>query len=460
MGSIIRGVKNAFRNSIRTLAIILILGISIGLSVIMFLSYKTVNNKIASVQGSIGNVITITPAGFGGGQGGGNPLTTDQLSFISSTPHVTGVVETLQDRLQPTTDTNLQSSIDAGELGKRAGNFQSRQFSGGSGTTRSGSTTTPPANFTIPISVTGTNDPTGKIASSDKMNITSGAAFADNSTDNVALVGKDLATKNNLTVGSTFTAYSKTITVVGIYDTGNTFSNSNLTMPLATLQTLSSQATDVTTAVVGVDSINNTSATVTAIQAKLTSDIADVTSSQDASNSALAPLENIKNTSLYSLVGALIAGSVVILMTLVMIVRERRREIGIMKAIGSSDTAITVQFMSESLVLTLLGSALGIVLGAIFSNPVLKVLVNSASTTTTTATNATGGPGGAFGGGARQFVSSLGLNSQSIKNLSAVVDWHIILYGLGAAIAIAIIGSAMPATIIAKIRPVEAMRGE
>ena len=78
----------------------------------------------------------------------------------------------------------------------------------------------------------------------------------------MALVGKDLATKNNLSVGSTFTAYGQTITVKGIYDTGNTFTNAGVIMPLPALQTLSSQDGDVTSAIVTVDSVDHLDATV------------------------------------------------------------------------------------------------------------------------------------------------------------------------------------------------------
>ena len=82
-----------------------------------------------------------------------------------------------------------------------------------------------------------------------------------------------------------------------------------------------------------------------------------------------------------------------------MIVRERRREIGVLKAIGSSNSSIMAQFTIESLVLTLAGSVIGIILGFIFSNPVLKVLVNNS----TGSSNAGGNIGRSFGGGGGGF---------------------------------------------------------
>ncbi|HUD20957.1 MAG TPA: FtsX-like permease family protein [Candidatus Saccharimonadales bacterium] len=449
MGTIIRGIKNAFRNSLRTLSVVLILALSIGLALIMLLSYQTVKGKIASVQGSIGNTITVTPAGAQGFQGGGEPLTTDQVTTVSQIANVTKVTSTLQDRLTAGTDTNLVSAIDAGTLGNR--------FRDNSGT----GSTTPPSNgssnstrtFTPPITVSATTDPNSLVSGSTTL--TSGALFDAASTDNVAIVGSALATKNNLTVGSTFTAYSKTVTVVGIFDAGNEFANAGMYMPMSTLQTLSNQAGQVSEAVVTVNTIGNVDSTVAAIKDKLGTTVADVTSDQSAAQSAIAPLENIKSISLYSLTGSLLAGAVITLLIMMMIVRERKREIGVLKAIGSSNVSVVMQFVYESLVLTIIGAAVGVILGVLLSNPVLKVLVNNSTSTATTATGGRGFAriaqvGGQFGGNLRGAVS----------NLHATVGTSIILYGLLAAVVIAIVGSAIPAFLIAKVRPAEAMRAE
>ena len=85
--------------------------------------------------------------------------------------------------------------------------------------------------------VTGTTSPGNtQVADVNSFEVTAGTTIDGSSTEYVALVGKDLATKNNLSVGSTFTAYGQTITVQGIYDTGNTFSNAGVIMPLGALQ--------------------------------------------------------------------------------------------------------------------------------------------------------------------------------------------------------------------------------
>ncbi|MCX6811723.1 MAG: FtsX-like permease family protein, partial [Candidatus Berkelbacteria bacterium] len=219
-----------------------------------------------------------------------------------------------------------------------------------------------------------------------------------------------------------------------------------------TLQSISDQAGKINSITVEADSIDNVASLTSEIKSKL-GDIVDVTSQQDSSQSAIKPLENIKTISFYSLIGSLLAGTVIIFLTMVMIVRERRREIGVLKAIGASNIIVVTQFTVESLVLTLLSSVVGIILGLVLSNPVLKVLVNNSSSTSQA--------GGPAGGGARGMMMQFGMSAQgALRDLHAIVGWEIIIYGLLAAVIIAFLGSAIPSFVIAKVRPAEVLRSE
>jgi putative ABC transport system permease protein len=458
MNTFTRGVRNAFRNGVRTFSIVIILGLSVGLALAMLVARQAVQTKIDSVKGSIGNIVTISPAGARGFEGGGEPLTEAQLAKIKTLAHVVSVTGTLQDRLDSTT-TTLQSAIDAGTLGRRFN--RSSDGSGGSGggsqsqgqgapTDSSGAT----RSFTMPVTVSGVSDPAkASLQGGGTLKITGGTAFAAGSSDNVAILGAELATKNSLKVGSTFTAYNTTITVAAIYDAGNKFSNAGLIMPLATVQKLSGQAGDVTAATVQIDSISNLTAATKAIQDQLGS-AADVTNQQDTSAEALAPLENIKQISLFSLIGAVAAGAAIILLTMVMIVRERRREIGILKAVGASNLRVMLQFMVESATLALLGALAGLAAGVAVAGPVTNMLATAASNS-----SATSGPG-AGGGMGRGLDRMMAQGGASLHNIQATIGWDIILYGLLAAIIIAVVGSAVPAWLSAKVRPAEVMRAE
>ncbi len=458
MNVITRGVRNAFRNAVRTFSIVVILGLSIGLALTMLIARQAVQAKIATVKSSIGNTVTISPTGARGFEGGGNPLTTAEMAKVTSTAHVVALTETLSDRLD-STQTNLQSSINAGSLGRRFGGGNGGGFGGGGGADTGGSAT---PTFTLPVTIIGTNSVTsanvlggagGGTSSGGALKITSGKAFNPSVDADVALIGTSLASKNNLKVGSTFTAYGTTLTVAGIYDAGNQFSNSQAIVPLATEQRLSSQVGDITSATATVDSITNVSSAVTAIQNTLGSSVADVTSEQAQSTNALAPLQNIATISLVSLIGAVIAGAVIILLTMLMIVRERRREIGVLKAIGASNLKVMFQFVTEAITFTGLAAVVGLVIGAVGGNPVTKLLVTSNSNTG----GVMGRAGGGFGGG---FSRAAGFGARSLRGITANVGWEIILYSLGAALIIAIVGSAIPALLISRVRPAEVMRAE
>ncbi len=408
MGSITQGARNAFRNWIRTIAVVLILALSIGLALVMLMSYQAVQAKITSVKSTIGNTVTVTPAGVRGFEGGGELLTNSDVNSLKKLDHVKSVSAVLSDRLRSEENTTLASAIEPGSFGERQREFNQSSSS-------------------------------------------SGSVFKSGSEENLAIVGKSLASKNSLKVGSTFTAYDTTFTVKGIYTAGSdAFSNAGIIMPLTTLQTLSGQTDQVSSVTVTADSISTVSSVQSAVEKKLSSK-ADVVSSQDASSQAIEPLENIKTITMYSLIGALVAGSVIIFLTMLMIVRERKREIGILKALGASNGRVIVQFMTESFVLTFLSGIVGAAVGIALSNPVLNMLVKSNATTTSAS---------AQGRGPGMMVRFMpGLNS-AVQNIQTTVGYEVILYGLLAVFIIAVLGTVIPAWLTALVRPAEAMRSE
>jgi putative ABC transport system permease protein len=451
MNPVSRGIRNAFRNVIRTFSIIVILGLSLGLAMSMLIAHQAVGQKIKSIESTVGNTISISPAGVRGFEGGGNPLTSADAAKVQDLAHVTSTEQSLNDRLT-TSNSNLVSSVNLGALGQRFSQNSGFSFTprtDGSGSTSSGNSSSGTLNFTPPVSVIGTNSPTNlsNTTGGGTFTLKSGSVFSSNSSANVALLGTSLATKNNLKVGSTFTAYNTTITVIGIFDSGNSFSNDLVIMPLSTVQQLSSQVGDITSITLNVDSVNNV-ASVTSAATKALGSVADVTNAAAQAQATVAPLQNIQSISLYSLFGAVIAGSVIILLTMVMIVRERRREIGVTKAIGATNIGIMLQFMTEAVTLTLLGAVIGIVIGFVAGNPITKLLVNNSTSSTSSRPS---------GGSARGFFGGF---HNSLSSIHATVGWSIIAYGLIAALVIAIVGSAIASLVISRIRPAEVMRVE
>ncbi|WP_045730160.1 ABC transporter permease [Pseudarthrobacter chlorophenolicus] len=487
MSVLARSVGNAFRNKVRTAAVVAVLAVAIGLALAMLVANQAVGAKVQELNASVGTVLTVNPAGGQGFEGGGEPLTTEQATAAAAVPNVSAVVGTSSLRLRNATEaaaqaaagqtgqggpggqggqggpggqaaatltTSLTAAVDAGTLGNR--NQQSN------GTTGSGSTTQPMRS--LPITATGIGaevDSTGKA-----LTIAEGAGLGDYTAESTnALLGTTLAEKNNLSIGSTFTINDQAYTVAGLFDAGTSFGNNAVYVTLPTAQALAGTPTELSSMIVTVNSLENVDSTKAALQDALGTDKADVTQGQNL-ETAVSSLGSVKNISFIAFVAALATAGLIILLIMVMLVRERRREIGVLKAIGAPNRTIGLQFVLEALVLAALGSAAGAVIAAFASSGIASALISTNSTSTTPAATAGRGmPGGVPGGGAGfpgggQGGNPFGGASQLLTSVTASASPEVIAAGVAAVFGVAIIGALVPALLTARIRPIEVLRGE
>ncbi len=471
MSVLARSVGNAFRNKVRTAAVVAVLAVAIGLALAMLVANQAVTGKVAELNASVGTVLTVNPAGGQGFEGGGEPLTSAQAATAAAVPNVSTVVGTKALRLRNAAEiaaeaasgrtgqggpggqsatsvtTSLTAAVDAGTLGSR------NQAS--TGTT--GSTTAAAPAFSLPVTATGIGaevDSTGKA-----LQLTQGSGLGNYTAASTgALLGTTLAEKNGLKVGSTFTIQDQTFTVQGLFDAGTAFGNNALYVTLPTAQTLAALPGELSTMIVTVNSMENVDAAKTALQAALGSDKADVTQGQRNLETAVSSLDSVKNISFIAFVAALGTAGLIILLIMVMLVRERRREIGVLKAIGAPNRTIGLQFVLEALVLVALGSVVGAAVASLASGGIASALISSSSSSTITsaATGQRGGPGGFPGGQG----GPLGGASQLLTSVTASASPGVIAAGIAAVFGVAIIGALVPALLTARIRPIEVLRGE
>ncbi len=461
MNVVTRGIRGAVRSPLRAGAIVIMLAISIGLIVAMLAAKAGVEARISEVKANSATGITVAPAGIMGFAGGGDPLTADQVATITKTAHVASTASTLTDQLG-TDDTSLTPSLELGSFGQRQQRFESSGSSSSSeiapsmptGDSSSSDSTTRRAP-TPRTTVTGTTNPDSVATNGGSLTLTSGATIDGSSSDNIALVGKTLAEKNDLKVGSTFTMYGQTFTVKGIFSTDNRFQDSGLIIPLKTLQTLSDQAGAVTSVTVTVDSSDNVATVVSSLKTSL-GDKADITSEQERAESSVSSLSSISSLATTGVVGATIAAAVIVLLMMTMIVRERKREIGVIKAIGGTNFKVIAQFVTEALTLTLIGGIIGIGLGIAVSGSITEGLVQNQTNSSSQQRSGMRGGMGNPGGGGGFFRGA----QQGLQSVTSTVNPAVIASGVGLTFLIAIIGSAIPAWFIARIRPAEVLRSE
>jgi len=127
---------------------------------------------------------------------------------------------------------------------------------------------------------------------------------------------------------------------------------------------------------------------------------------------------------------ALTVASIGIVNTLVMAVLERRREIGIMKAIGASDQDVRGLFFAEAGAMGLLGGTLGVILGWAIGQ-VISV-------------------------GTNIYLRNQGFPPEHLW----AVTWWLVAFALGVAFIISLLSGLYPASRAAKLDPVQALRYE
>lgn len=477
MSVLARSVGNAFRNKVRTAAVVAVLAVAIGLALSMLVANQAVTGKVAELNASVGTVLTVNPAGGQGFDGGGEPLTAAQAATAAKVPNVSSVVGTKALRLRNAAEVAAQAAASqAGQAGPGGQGGQAgpggQDGPGGQSATSlttsltaavdagtlgnrnqsSGSTSQAAPAFKLPVTATGIGaevDPTGK-----PLQLTQGTGLGNYTAASTgALLGTTLAEKNNLKVGSTFTIQDKTFTVKGLFDAGTAFGNNALYLTLPAAQSLAALPGELSSMIVTVDSMENVDSAKTALQSALGADKADVSQGQRNLQTAVSSLDSVKNISFIAFAAALATAGLIILLIMVMLVRERRREIGVLKAIGAPNRTIGLQFVLEALVLVALGSAVGAAVASFASGGIASALISSNSTTAA-ASGRRGGPGGFPG------VNPFGGANQLLTSVTASASPGVIAAGIAAVFGVAIIGALVPALLTARIRPIEVLRGE
>ncbi len=157
-------------------------------------------------------------------------------------------------------------------------------------------------------------------------------------------------------------------------------------------------------------------------------------------------LSQMQTVAFQEIIIAIVATSLIVLFTMLYTVRERTKEIGILKAIGFSNLNVMSQFMLEGVLMSLMAGAVGVVIGIVGAPLISSLLLPSVNPFSR---QPQGFP--------RQTVDFGGALSQSV---TAAPDLQTLLLAFGVAALLGALGSLYPAWRASRTSPMEALRYE
>lgn len=191
-----------------------------------------------------------------------------------------------------------------------------------------------------------------------------------------AIIGKEYAEMENLTIGDNITTFGYKFEIVGIYETGNLFLDSNVYIPYDVLDEIlgdgsegysqilvkTGEGVDDSTVAERIQDLNENLTTITSEE--LSTLLDNVIGILDAVSLAISGL-------------AIVVGAIGIVNTMVMSVYERTKEIGVLKSVGWKSSRILKMIIGETLVLTILSGIVGSAFGIAIAEIGVRLLGNT-----------------------------------------------------------------------------------
>ena len=233
-----------------------------------------------------------------------------------------------------------------------------------------------------------------------------------------ALIGYKYAEDNGLGIGDTVEVKKDSYEVVGIIEKTDTNMDNSIILPLDTMMNTYSMENYQSAFLIPEDLSKIQDV---ADDLKSSFDDFEFTTSSDITKQMSRIIDMISVFTIGISSIAAIVGGLGVMNTMIMSVLERKREIGIMKAIGATRKYILSEILLESVIISLIGGALGLLIGGVGSYSL-------------------------------RFISS-GLTEAKVTIPLAVG-------GLSFAVLLGLVGGFYPAWSASKLDPIEAIRYE
>lgn len=263
--------------------------------------------------------------------------------------------------------------------------------------------------------------------------ITDGEIFDE---ENEVIISDSLAEENGLEVGDSFTINSSfdsteiTVTITGIYTDYSTESTDQEMMGFAYNDASNEIMTSTDTAMqLTADTTEGGELTTTyyltgsevyedfvaEVDEKELPDYYSVSYDEQAYEMVIEPLESLKTITSIFMAVVFVFGSAILLLVTSLILRERKYEIGVLRAIGMKKFHLISQFIMENLIIAAIALVIALPIGVTISEPIANAVLESQVTTETEESM----PGG-FGGSGDQMMGDMMGNSASISSISEI----------------------------------------
>lgn len=421
MSTIGRSMRNVFGKKARTIVVVVIVGFSLGVFLAMSIVNANITSNTRQLSEQMERTVTVRPAG-GFGFFSSEAMDESIIAKVQSVDNVESVNPVIMQFMQDSNGT----SGGGGPFGRPRGSM-----------------------------VEGMDPSKGLfIMNGGTVTISDGRSLAANDTGSyVAVVGSAYADDNGVGVGDYVTVGSSSFDIVGIYTSGTRFGDMTVIVPYQAAKAALG-VSGPTTLYATADSVGNVDSVKQAIIDALGSDY-DVTSANERGSEMQDTIDAIKGNSQMGAYLALVTGMAIMTFIMVLITRERFREIGILKAIGFKNSRIVTQLVTETMMLAAMGFVIGVVIAALVG-PYLSTMVVSSSVQTPTGT--TGGPPGGFGGGGAN--RDAGRASAGLFGADFALDPGLTALTLVMALVLGVVGSLYPVLTAIKLKPAEALRYE
>jgi ABC-type lipoprotein release transport system permease subunit len=356
--------------------------------------------------------------------------------------------------------------------------------------------------FTPPdATLTGTDDPSFLADFQDgSKSLIEGRLFgAEDEGQSVVVIDENTATLEGLSVGDTVTLSSLAVfrgpaaaaveeeivapeieaEIIGIHQSLDTasqggfgFSIEEWYAPLDVVRQLNDTEDESLSSIsLVVDSVDDFDQLRVDLEGIIDPELFALTTSEGSFAQIADPIETMRNTSLVVMVVGLAVVGLIMVMLMVLVMRGRLREIGILKAIGAKSRQVIAQFALETVGVAMV--AVVIAIPSVFAiNTFLPELIRptaeAAASEDVVGGFQAGGQGGRGGGrlvdiGGGQSLDDPVLTEDieaALNEIDASVSAEVIAVGAAAAIALGLVGSMVTMFAVLRLRPAEVLRME